>query len=133
MSISFLVRRSYPLFNRTFPATGRNRIAPVMHSGYVCGMKITNMTTSRTILISGSSIAGPVLAYWLKAYGFTPTIVEKASSLRKGGYKIDIRGRATEIVKKMGVYEKICQAQVDMLGASFVNDNGKREIGRAHV
>ncbi len=81
---------------------------------------------TKNILISGASIAGPVLAYWLKRYGFVPTIVEKAPALRKGGYKIDIRGRATEIVKKMGVYEEICCEHVDIRGASVVNDAGKR-------
>lgn len=30
------------------------------------------------ILISGTSIAGPVLAYWLKRYDFEPTLAERA-------------------------------------------------------
>ena len=29
------------------------------------------------VLISGASVAGPVLAYWLHRYGFEPTIVER--------------------------------------------------------
>src|ERR1700712_156812 len=33
------------------------------------------------ILISGASIAGPALAYWLGRYGFRPTIVEIAAEL----------------------------------------------------
>jgi 2-polyprenyl-6-methoxyphenol hydroxylase-like FAD-dependent oxidoreductase len=31
-----------------------------------------------TVLISGASIAGPSLAYWLNRCGFRPTVVEKA-------------------------------------------------------
>ena len=30
------------------------------------------------ILISGASIAGPVLAYWLTRHGFNVTVVERA-------------------------------------------------------
>lgn len=32
----------------------------------------------RTVLISGASIAGPALAFWLNRYGFAVTVVEKA-------------------------------------------------------
>jgi 2-polyprenyl-6-methoxyphenol hydroxylase-like FAD-dependent oxidoreductase len=36
------------------------------------------------ILISGASVAGPTLAYWLRRHGFNPTVVERTPSLRKG-------------------------------------------------
>ena len=35
------------------------------------------------ILISGASIAGPVLAYWLTRRGFDVTVVERAPALRE--------------------------------------------------
>jgi 2-polyprenyl-6-methoxyphenol hydroxylase-like FAD-dependent oxidoreductase len=55
------------------------------------------------ILISGASIAGPVLAYWLKRYGFTPTVVERAPALRRsGGHAVDMFRPAMEIVERMG-------------------------------
>ena len=44
------------------------------------------------ILISGAGIAGPTLAYWLKAAGFVPTLIERAPHLRTGGYVIDFWG-----------------------------------------
>ncbi|MEO8876458.1 MAG: NAD-binding protein, partial [Polyangiaceae bacterium] len=50
------------------------------------------------ILISGASIAGPALAYWLTAYGFDVTVVERAPSLRPGGYAIDVRGAALGVI-----------------------------------
>lgn len=40
--------------------------------------------TNRTVLISGASIAGPALAYWLGRHGFEPTVVELAPALREG-------------------------------------------------
>ncbi|HTG52334.1 MAG TPA: NAD(P)-binding protein, partial [Candidatus Tectomicrobia bacterium] len=38
------------------------------------------------VLISGAGPAGLAAAYWLKRYGFTPTIVERAPHLLVGGY-----------------------------------------------
>lgn len=83
------------------------------------------MLKNKEILISGASIGGPALAWWLSYYGFEPTVVERAPSLRGGGYKIDLRGAATEIIKRMGLYEKVADASCDMTDASFVNDFGK--------
>ena len=39
-----------------------------------------------SVLISGASIAGPSLAFWLARLGHHVTVVEKASALRAGGY-----------------------------------------------
>ncbi|WP_234710075.1 NAD(P)-binding protein [Sinorhizobium medicae] len=44
----------------------------------------------KDILISGSGIAGLVLACWLGRYGFRPTIVEKSTGLRRGGHAVDL-------------------------------------------
>ncbi|HWO61779.1 MAG TPA: FAD-dependent oxidoreductase, partial [Umezawaea sp.] len=38
----------------------------------------------RSVLISGASIAGPALAYWLRRYGFRVTVVEIAPTVRGG-------------------------------------------------
>lgn len=60
------------------------------------------------ILISGASVAGPVLAYWLRRHGFTPTVVERAPGLRKtGGHAVDLFRPAMEIVERMGVLPAI--------------------------
>jgi 2-polyprenyl-6-methoxyphenol hydroxylase-like FAD-dependent oxidoreductase len=60
------------------------------------------------ILISGASISGPVLAYWLTRYGFEVTIVERAPHLRKtGGHAVDLFRPAMEISAKMGVLPQI--------------------------
>ncbi|POY00306.1 FAD-dependent oxidoreductase [Mycobacterium kansasii] len=60
------------------------------------------------ILISGASIAGPVLAYWLARYGFDVTVVERAPQLRKtGGHAVDLFRPAMEISEKMGALPQI--------------------------
>ena len=60
------------------------------------------------ILISGASIAGPVLAYWLARNGFDVTVVEQAPALRKtGGHAVDLFRPSMEISEKMGVLPRI--------------------------
>lgn len=60
------------------------------------------------ILISGASIAGPVLVYWLTRYGFDVTVVERSPTLRKtGGHAVDLFRPAMEISTKMGVLPRI--------------------------
>jgi 2-polyprenyl-6-methoxyphenol hydroxylase-like FAD-dependent oxidoreductase len=78
----------------------------------------------KTVLISGASIAGPALAFWLARYGIDVTVVEKASSLRGGGYPIDVRGTAIEAVERMGLYAQMRAAHVDTQSIGFVEANG---------
>lgn len=60
------------------------------------------------ILISGASISGPVLAYWLARNGFEVTVVERAPQLRKtGGHAVDLFRPAMEISEMMGVLPQI--------------------------
>ena len=63
---------------------------------------------SMQILISGASVAGPVLAYWLSKYGFEVTVVERAATLRKtGGHAVDLFRPAMQIVTKIGLLEQV--------------------------
>jgi 2-polyprenyl-6-methoxyphenol hydroxylase-like FAD-dependent oxidoreductase len=60
------------------------------------------------VLISGASIAGPVLAYWLNRYGFEVTVVERAPHLRKtGGHAVDLFRPGMDISERMGVLPRI--------------------------
>ncbi|MDN3353648.1 FAD-dependent monooxygenase [Actinomadura sp. DC4] len=60
------------------------------------------------ILISGASVAGPVLAYWLTRHGFSVTVVERAPALRKtGGHAVDLFRPAMDISEKMGVLPRV--------------------------
>ncbi|MEU9689338.1 FAD-dependent monooxygenase [Amycolatopsis japonica] len=60
------------------------------------------------ILISGASVAGPVLAYWLTRHGFSVTVVERAPALRKtGGHAVDLYRPAMNISEKMDVLPHI--------------------------
>src|SRR5438270_3748370 len=88
--------------------------------------------TNKNILISGASIAGPTLAYWLKRYGFTPTVIERAPQLREGGYPVDVRQEAVQVAKLMGIWSRLQQEQTTFAEVSFVNDRHQR-ISRLNV
>lgn len=78
-----------------------------------------------TVLISGASIAGPTLAFWLTRFGFQTTIVERADSLRLGGQNIDVTGAAQKIVRLMGIENDIRAANTGELGVRFVDENNR--------
>lgn len=81
---------------------------------------------NKNILISGAGVAGLTLAYWLKQYGFNPTLVEKHPSLRVGGYKIDLRGVALEILKRMGIYSTIVENRTAITHAICIDKAGNQ-------
>lgn len=85
------------------------------------------MTTpeSRKVLISGASIAGPTLAFWLAKYGFSVTVVERASSLRLGGQNIDVNGPARQIVRKMGIEATIRAANTGEVGLQLIGQHNQ--------
>ncbi|WP_031111475.1 FAD-dependent monooxygenase [Streptomyces sp. NRRL S-146] len=78
----------------------------------------------RTVLISGASIAGPALAFWLNRYGYAVTVVEKAATLRSGGYLVDVRGTALEVVRRMGIWPRLRDAHVDTRRFTFLDSDG---------
>ncbi|RZU77490.1 2-polyprenyl-6-methoxyphenol hydroxylase-like FAD-dependent oxidoreductase [Micromonospora kangleipakensis] len=77
-----------------------------------------------TVLISGASVAGPALAWWLRRHGFRPTVVERAPALREGGYKVDIRGAALEVIDRMGLRGQVERHDTGMSAARFVDSTG---------
>jgi 2-polyprenyl-6-methoxyphenol hydroxylase-like FAD-dependent oxidoreductase len=78
------------------------------------------------VLVSGASVAGPALAYWLGRYGFEPTVVERAPAAREGGQAIDLRGAAREAVGRMGLIEEVRRAHTGARGwrSSMVRAGG---------
>src|SRR6266581_1614228 len=89
-------------------------------------------STNKNILISGASIAGPTLAYWLKRYGFTPTVIERVPQLREGGYPVDVRFEAVQVARLMGIWSRLQQEQTTIEEMSFVNERNQR-ISRVNI
>jgi 2-polyprenyl-6-methoxyphenol hydroxylase-like FAD-dependent oxidoreductase len=82
-----------------------------------------------SVLISGVGIAGPTLAYWLKAAGFQPTLLERASALRSGGYVIDFWGLGYTIAERMGLIPEINRDGYYAQGFRIVDEAGHRLAG----
>lgn len=60
------------------------------------------------VLVSGASVAGPTLAWWLHRYGFRVTVVERAPALRKaGGHAVDLFAPALDIIERMGLLDAV--------------------------
>jgi 2-polyprenyl-6-methoxyphenol hydroxylase-like FAD-dependent oxidoreductase len=81
------------------------------------------------VLISGAGIAGPTLAFWLKAAGFEPTLIEHAPELRTGGYVIDFWGLGYDIADRMGLLPKIDRIGYHIREMRIVNGRGERISG----
>ena len=80
------------------------------------------------VLISGASIGGPVLAFWLARYGATVTVVEQAPALRDGGQLIDLRGKAAyEVLERSGFMAAVQAARTGADGLSLVGADGRRQ------
>ncbi|WP_030438813.1 FAD-dependent monooxygenase [Actinoplanes subtropicus] len=79
------------------------------------------------VLISGASIAGPALAYWLARYGFGVTVVEAAPALRTGGRAVDFRGDLhLGVLDKMGVLPALRSVQTHGTAMRVVDAQGRR-------
>ena len=83
------------------------------------------MITNQKILVIGAGIAGPTVCYWLQKYGFKPSLIERSKQLRAGGYDIDIRGSALDVVKQMGIYDKIRAQRTSLVCTRYVDASGQ--------
>lgn len=77
------------------------------------------------VLVSGASVAGPALAYWLVRAGCKVTVVERASSLRSAGQGIDVRDTARDVIKRMGIFDRIRDRSSHEEGMQFVDSNNR--------
>lgn len=83
------------------------------------------------ILISGASIAGPALAFWLTRSGHDVTVVEKNDGIRPGGQAVDFKGTThMQVLREMGILDELRQYDIRDEDAAIVNERG-RTIGVA--
>ena len=81
----------------------------------------------QTVLISGASIAGPAVAYWLDRFGFRVTVVEKAPAPRPGGQAVDFKGRTHRaVLERMGVWDEIQARRTGRFDTVYLDDGGRQ-------
>jgi len=75
-----------------------------------------------TVLVSGASVAGPIAAFWLRRFGFRPTVVERSSELRTGGggHAVDLFDSALDVMAWMGVHDKVQDARTRNATVSLI-------------
>ncbi|MDX6469537.1 MAG: hypothetical protein QOF75_1340, partial [Gaiellaceae bacterium] len=80
----------------------------------------------KNVLISGASVAGPALAFWLHRFGFSPTVVERSSELRAGGYAVDFRGAVhLGVLERMGILDEIRHHQTNLRALTYVDHDDR--------
>ncbi|BBZ28546.1 oxidoreductase [Mycolicibacterium madagascariense] len=80
----------------------------------------------RSALVSGASIAGPVLAFWLAEAGWDVTVVERAERLRTSGYPVDVRGTAVDVIRRMGLQDALAAARYRHAPIALLTPGGRR-------
>lgn len=65
------------------------------------------MEQNKKVLVSGAGFAGLTTAYWMNKMGYKVTLLEIGDSLKMGGTPVDIKDSTVDIVKRMGLFEKI--------------------------
>ncbi|MGF6094756.1 FAD-dependent monooxygenase [Pseudomonas sp. 18175] len=82
---------------------------------------------TQKVLITGASIAGPALAYWLARQGMDVTVVEKAAAFRDGGQTIDVRGAGRVVVQRMGLEAQVRANTTQEQGIAFVDQHDQTQ------
>jgi 2-polyprenyl-6-methoxyphenol hydroxylase-like FAD-dependent oxidoreductase len=99
---------------------------------------MSNLPTQRTditakaephqlnVLVSGASFAGLATAFWMRRLGYAVTVVEIGKGLKMGGSPVDIKGDTVDIVKRMGLLERIQASSLKAKGIDFLDVEGTR-------
>ncbi|MFF3329957.1 FAD-dependent monooxygenase [Streptomyces sp. NPDC002888] len=81
------------------------------------------------VLVSGASVAGPALALNLARRGARVTVVEKAPTLREGGFAVDFRGHVhRRVLTAMGIWDEVHARQTHMGRQSVVDADGHARV-----
>src|SRR5579875_2486912 len=85
----------------------------------------TRLMAKRKVLVSGASVAGPAVAFWLSRYVFDVTVVERAPGIRPGGYAVDFRGTAMRVLERMNLVDSIRAHETRATSITMVDEGDK--------
>jgi len=80
---------------------------------------------SERILICGAGVAGSVLAYWLAKNDFEVVVIERSKTEQKSGQGIEIEEPALQVVKSMGILDKLNEKRTGETGFNLVDVQGR--------
>ena len=76
------------------------------------------------VAINGIGVAGPTLAYWLRAFGHEPVLFERAPAFRDGGYLTDFWGLGYDVAERMGLLAKLRERGYLIERMRFIGEHG---------
>ena len=83
------------------------------------------MVANNRILISGAGIAGLTCALWLKKNGLHPVVVEKADSIRAGGFLVSLSHHAYQSAARLGIMAAIQERSCGITRSSYHDPSGR--------
>lgn len=87
---------------------------------------------TKSVLIAGASFAGLSAAWWMHRLGYAVTVVEVAGQLRKGGTPVDIREGVVDVVRRMGLLERVAARSLPAKADEFLDPEGVPLVLGAH-
>lgn len=83
------------------------------------------MKNDSKILISGAGIAGLTCALWLAKKGYSPVVVERADSIRAGGFLVSLAHHAYQSADQLGVMPQLLERSCGITGSSYHDTSGR--------
>lgn len=81
--------------------------------------------TEKRVLITGASIAGSALAFWMCRLGWAVVLLERAPEFREGGQNIDVRGPGRDVLAHMGLLDAVKAKNTTEQAWTFVDADNK--------
>jgi 2-polyprenyl-6-methoxyphenol hydroxylase-like FAD-dependent oxidoreductase len=78
------------------------------------------------VVVSGASFAGLATAFWMNRLGYRVTVVEVGKGLKTGGSPVDIKEGTVDIMKRMGLLERIQASSLKAKAVDFLDVEGVR-------
>lgn len=79
---------------------------------------------SQRVVVVGAGVAGLMAAIGLARAGRSVTVLERADALPVGGYKIDVRGAAVTVLRRLGLEEAVRARHLGIRAGSVVTADG---------
>jgi 2-polyprenyl-6-methoxyphenol hydroxylase-like FAD-dependent oxidoreductase len=90
-----------------------------------CTTRNDRSPAARRAIISGASIAGLSVAFWLRRTGWHVHVIERAPRFRDGGQNVDIRGIARDVLRRMDLFDAVKAQNTTETGTDLVDTRGR--------
>lgn len=81
--------------------------------------------TNQKILIVGAGIAGLTCALWLEKKGFSPIVIERAESIRGGGFLVSLSHHAYQSAAQLGLMDQIEARGCGIRSSGYYDPSGR--------